>query len=283
MIHEGGTTLEAALTFDHAVHFVDKPEQASEELSKLGIHTVTGGRHESIGTYNALTYFDLRYIEWIGVFDPKLLPPYQETHRYGLVDTLAGDGYVEGLSRIALRTERIDELAAHLTGQGLEVVGPIDCSRRRPDGKLLSWKLVFAGLPGEGLPLPFFIQWDDSDEVRRAELTENGTIADHARGPLALEYVAFTVSDLQESVRNWTNWLGLDAGEVVYDDGWKGKKQALRLGSLSLVFIEPEPDGPAWKYLKARGERPFIIGLNSGQDGVTEQYVEIHGSLYHLK
>ncbi|KKO55337.1 VOC family protein [Paenibacillus sp. DMB20] len=272
-----------ALTFDHAVHFVDKPEHLPAELAKLGIHTVTGGRHESIGTYNALTYFDLSYIEWIGIFDPKLLPPYQETHRFGLVDTLAGDGYAKGLSRIALRTERIDELAAHLAGQGLEVVGPIDCSRRRPDGKLLSWKLLFAGLADEGLPLPFFIQWDDSDEARRLDLSSNGTITDHARGSLALDYVAFTVRNLQETVRNWTNWLGLKAGEAVYDDYWKGKKQALHLENLLLMFIEPETDGPAWNVLQERGERPFIIGLNSGQDGVSEQYVEIHGSLYHLR
>ncbi|MFB5675842.1 VOC family protein [Paenibacillus terreus] len=273
----------ARLTFDHAVHFVDKPEHAPAELAKLGIHTVQGGRHESIGTYNALTYFDLRYIEWIGIFDPKLLPPHQETHRYGLVDTLAGDGYVKGLSRIALRTEQIDELAAQLAAQGLEVIGPVDCSRRRPDGKLLQWKLLFAGLPDEGLPLPFFIQWDDSDEARRADLTANGTIADHARGPLALDYVAFTVRDLQETVSQWAKWLSLEAGEAVYDDYWKGKKQALHLGNFQLIFIEPDLEGLAWKYLQARGERPFLVGLNSGLDGVSEQYVEVHGSLYHLR
>ncbi|MET3848759.1 VOC family protein [Paenibacillus sp. OAE614] len=271
------------LTFDHAVHFVNKPEQAPEELAGLGIHTVNGGRHESVGTYNALTYFDLRYIEWIGIFDPKLLPPHQDTQRYGLVDTLAGDDYVEGLSRIALRTEQIDELAEQLAAEGNQVIGPVDCSRRRPDGKLLEWKLLFAGLPDEGLPLPFFIQWNDSDEDRRADLTANGTITDHARGPITLDYVAFTVHDLGKTVTRWTKWLHLEAEEAVYDDYWKGKKQVIDLGSFQLVFLEPDQEGPAREYLQSRGERPFLVGLSSGQEGSPEQYVNIHGSFYHLK
>lgn len=271
------------LTFDHAVHFVNKPEQTLEELAELGIHTVNGGRHESIGTYNALTYFDLRYIEWIGIFDSKLLPPHQDTERYGLIDTLAGDDYVEGLSRIALRTKQIEALAEQLAAEGYQVIGPVDCSRRRPDGKLLEWKLLFAGLPDEGLPLPFFIQWNEADEDRRTDLTANSTITEHDRGPLTLDYVAFTVRDLAKTVSRWTKWLRLEAGEASYDDYWKGKKQAIALGSFQLVFLEPDQEGPAKEYLQSRGERPFLVGLNSGQAGSPEQYVNLHGSFYHLK
>lgn len=270
------------LQFDHAVHFVSKPEDLIAELAELGIHTVQGGRHEGIGTYNSLTYFDLSYIEWIGVFDHQLLPPHQETPRYGLVETLAEDGYTEGLSRIGVRTQRIDELAVHLANQGLEVVGPVDCSRRRPDGKLISWKLLFAGQPEGGLPLPFFIQWDESDETRRAELTQHGTIAEHGRGPLKLDYVAFTVHNLAKTVDNWTKWLGLEAEAPGYDDVWQGKKQTVRLGDVSLVFIEPDQNGTASTFLQKRGERPFALGLTGGAARAVQPYLNLHGSIYHL-
>lgn len=270
------------LKFDHAVHFVDHPGQIPAELAERGIHAVQGGRHEQIGTYNALTYFDLSYIEWIGIFDRQLLPPHRDTEKYGLIETLYKDGYREGLSRIALRTGQIEELAARLAAKGLEVIGPVDCSRKRPDGKLLQWKLLFAGTPEEGLPLPFFIQWEESDEARREDLVLSGTIQEHSLGPVSLQYVAFAVRDLEQTVRDWTDWLALPAEAAVYDDYWKGKKQILQAGEVSLAFIEPDEGGPAWHALQDRGERPFALGLNSGKNREFRQVVQLHAASYQL-
>lgn len=269
------------LRFDHAVHFVTRPEDIPEELARLGIHAVQGGRHESIGTYNALTYFDLSYIEWFGVFDPLLLPPHKGTPRYGLIETLAADGYTEGLSRVLLRTRQIEEVAAHLAAQGLDIVGPIDMSRRRPDGKLISWRLVFAGSPDGETPLPMFIQWDDSDEDRRAELDRHGTIAAHERGPLKLDYVAFAVRNLAKTAADWSRLLGLEASAPSYNEHWQGNSQTIRVGDVSLLLIQPEQGGQAWDVLQQRGERPFAIGLTGSGDG-GEEYVPFHGSVYHL-
>jgi hypothetical protein len=50
------------LSFDHLVWFKHKLENAIQPLSEKGIHVIQGGRHESGGTYNTLSYFDLRYI-----------------------------------------------------------------------------------------------------------------------------------------------------------------------------------------------------------------------------
>ena len=54
-------------TFDHLVWFYKNPEYAINPLSAKGIHAVKGGRHESWGTYNSLSYFDLSYIEFLGI------------------------------------------------------------------------------------------------------------------------------------------------------------------------------------------------------------------------
>lgn len=76
------------LKFDHIVHYVHQPEQVFKALEPYGISAIQGGRHEQIGTYNALSYFDLSYIEWIGVYDHSLLPLGDRTSRYGLIETL---------------------------------------------------------------------------------------------------------------------------------------------------------------------------------------------------
>ncbi|MEK4059935.1 MULTISPECIES: VOC family protein [unclassified Paenibacillus] len=272
------------MKFDHIVHYVNQPEQVFEELKPYGIHAIHGGRHEQIGTYNALSYFDLSYIEWIGVFDHSLLPLGDRTSRYGLIETLAKDGFQEGLSRIALRTHDIEGLAAHLRSQGLEVFGPEACSRRRPDGTLVKWKLLFAGEAGveHGLPLPFFIQWEGEDPERKLELQEAGVILPHERGLLQLREVGFTVSRLQETVEKWAKWFRVHAGEVTYDPILRGNRQTLDLHGTLLSFVEPVEEGPASEALKSRGQRPFLVRLSSGEPGSQEQYVKILGSLYHL-
>ncbi|MBT2289427.1 VOC family protein [Paenibacillus albidus] len=277
-------TIGFTLQFDHVVHYVNQPEQVIEELRPYGISAVHGGRHELIGTYNALSYFDLSYIEWIGVFDHSRLPLGDRTSRYGLIETLAIDSFKEGLSRIALRTHDIEGLAEHLHSQGLEVSGPEEGSRRRPDGTLLKWKLLFAGEAGvqDGLPLPFFIQWEGEEANRKQELQEAGVILPHERGPLQLREVGFTVRRLQETVEKWAEWFRVYAGEVVYDPKLKGNRQTLDLHGTLLSFVEPVEEGLAAEALKSRGQRPFLVGLSSGGPGSKQEYVDIHGSLYYL-
>ena len=60
-----------AFCFDHLVHFVENPNEAIEVLKEKGIHAIKGGEHQNGQTYNTLSYFDLSYIEFIGVFDKQ--------------------------------------------------------------------------------------------------------------------------------------------------------------------------------------------------------------------
>ena len=56
----------------------------------------------------------------------------------------------------------VDRVAREVREAGLEVSGPRDGSRARPDGRVLRWRIVVVSTPlggGDVDPIPFFIQW----------------------------------------------------------------------------------------------------------------------------
>jgi len=58
----------------------------------------------------------------------------------------------------AVHTKDIDGLAVKLRNSGIEIVGPLPGSRKRPDGRVLRWKRLMLTNDFHGL-LPFFIEW----------------------------------------------------------------------------------------------------------------------------
>ena len=62
-----------SLQFDHFVHLTPDPTEAAKDFQKIGLHAVQGGKHEKLGTYNTLSYFDLSYVDLIGIFDEALV------------------------------------------------------------------------------------------------------------------------------------------------------------------------------------------------------------------
>ncbi|NLY80131.1 MAG: VOC family protein [Lysinibacillus sp.] len=181
---------------DHIVHFVNKPESMVVKTKEMGLHTVEGGKHEMWGTYNSLCYFGLSYIEFIGVFDEALIEksaqiPYTLHHSYKKRNN------ANGLTRIALRTTTIDKDAEQLREAGFEVIGPDSFSRVRPDGSVLTWKLLHFGKKDLLFDFPFLIQWDGTDEERYEALVNNGTIQQHPLGNLQIDEVSFEVKDLK--------------------------------------------------------------------------------------
>ncbi len=245
---------------DHIVHFVKSPEEALEKFKTRGLHAVEGGKHENLGTYNALSYFGLSYIELIGLFD-KQLTDSGAGIKYSLRDTFRNDHYVDGLSRIALRTTDIEAEAERFRNLGLEVNGPDAMNRIRPDGSLVSWKLLYVGDPSENLELPFFIQWDEGDEERQEDLTNRGIISDHSTGNVKIASVGFTVHNLEETVEKWSNYLGLDSGEIFVDESLNANAQKLRLPGVDLIFYSPNGEGIVAKTLDNRGEKPFLVNF----------------------
>lgn len=266
-----------AVIFDHLVHFVEDPKVAIEELKAYGIHAVEGGAHEKLGTYNSLSYFDLSYIEFLGTYDRTLVE--QTEHLpYSLQETIVLDQFVEGFSRFAVRTTNIDQDAQKFREKGLQVNGPIPYSRKRPDGSLIEWQLLFVGDNQNDLPLPFIIQWNESDEERRNEQIKKQVIVPHPAG-IAFSHVMFAVKDVDYTIEKWSNLLGLKAGDGYIDEKLQARCQTLELEGGNLVFCSPIGDGIVSEILEKRGEKPFQVNFSGGNRDVT---FNLLGGIYNI-
>ncbi|WP_353463450.1 VOC family protein [Mammaliicoccus sciuri] len=190
------------LKFDHIIHYVDGIE--SIEFPHQYIQAIQGGKHTQLGTYNQLSYIDLHYIEWIDVFDAALARSYAHTEegRLSFANIFKDTHVQEGFKRICLRTQDIDSMKTHLEQFDLDIVGPIEMSRTKPDGTTIQWQLLYLD-DKQDLNLPFIIQWGESDEQREASLEDN------FHNNLSIDEVTIQVSNLHESSQNWQSWYGL--------------------------------------------------------------------------
>lgn len=266
-----------SLQFDHFVHLTPDPTKAAKAFQKLGLHAVQGGEHEKLGTYNTLSYFGLSYVELIGIFDEAVVKEVGSV-KYSLRDTFIENNLQSGPQRIALRSENLQELADHFKAQGLEVNGPTEFSRKRPDGTLITWKLLFAGTEDESLRLPFFIEWDEKDNERYADLTERGVIAPHALGNIQVDGAAFAVRNIEETAARWSELLQLEKGVSYEDEEWNAKVQRLTLQGGDIVLYEPLGAGVVTDVLEAGGERLFALQFK----GATQKTEKIINTLYRF-
>src|SRR5215207_4000085 len=126
--------------FDHAVIAVADLERAIEAYRALGFDVSPGGRHENRGTHNALIRFGgADYVELLGVYDReravesglngRTLAEFVRDRQGGLV----GHCYA---------TDDSEAEADRMREAGLEMVGPFEMRRKRPDGRALTWRLL---------------------------------------------------------------------------------------------------------------------------------------------
>ncbi|MBD8520574.1 VOC family protein [Lysinibacillus fusiformis] len=194
------------LYFDHLVHQVESPENIKVFFNKRNVHTVNGGQHTMWGTYNTLSYFGLSYIEQIAIYDRDLFEQ-AALYPYSLHYTFKRDHERQGFSRIALRTKNIEDEGQRLRALGYEVYGPDACSRTRPDGTIIEWKLLHFGKSGLSVDFPFLIEWADDDEERLAQLKASGAIDE--KQAITMESIQFFVKDVEETVQLWQKVLQL--------------------------------------------------------------------------
>ena len=57
------------LKWDHAVQFVNQPDEAIATFAGQGLNAFAGGRPPGWGTWNALSYFGLTFIEFLAIYD----------------------------------------------------------------------------------------------------------------------------------------------------------------------------------------------------------------------
>jgi hypothetical protein len=162
-----------------------------------GVRAAFGGVHPGQGTQNALLSLgDRRYLEIIAP-DPKQ----------------SGAGDFRGLKGLseprlvgwAAHPGDIQALAARLAKASVAANGPFPGSRKRPDGRVLNWKILSLKDDASHL-LPFFIEWS-ADSLHPS--------ADSPKGCSLLSFETATPDP--DALAKQTDLLGLDLPIVKAD------------------------------------------------------------------
>lgn len=188
------------LRFDHVILAVEGLQSAANDLlDEHGLDSVEGGRHSGHGTANRLVPLGRDYLELVAVVDQ----PEAERSPFGRwVSSHSLPGSWAGL---CLRTADIGALAERLD------LTPIPMSRTRPDGLVLSWRLLGMEVALER-GLPFFIEWDVPPESHPGR-----SAASHRSTPRGISWVE--LGDDRGLVPEWLGLHGLDVRIVDGDPG----------------------------------------------------------------
>ncbi|MFD1019296.1 VOC family protein [Thalassobacillus hwangdonensis] len=152
------------LAFDHLVIASKNPEKTFEEAKeKHQWKGAKGGHHEPWGTYNYLSHFrNNSYIEWIGIED------YEKafTSDNPLIQHLARsiDERDGRPIHFALRTNDMDAILREWETKRVAYSGPFPGSRKKADGTMLKWRMLFPEGPTVETLLPFLIEWDGDNQ-----------------------------------------------------------------------------------------------------------------------
>ncbi|MEK4229143.1 VOC family protein [Solibacillus sp. FSL H8-0538] len=248
---------------DHIVHFVEQPEQAMAQLIEEGLHVVAGGKHEMWGTYNALCYFGTTYVELIGIYDEDLFTEAAKTN-YTLHASHEKRKRASGLTRFALRTYAIEEDAEKFRAAGFDVIGPETYSRTRPDESVVRWQLLHIGHPDSKIEYPFFIQWEEDDATRLADMEERGIITPHPAGQIEIEEVSYIIDNFKP-VKLMSTLCGVDM-TVNIDKELNAEVATVHVEGGKLVFYRPLGEGDVWEALLEHGQGLYNIVLNGAEE-----------------
>jgi Glyoxalase-like domain len=184
---------------------LDRGVQLVEEST--GVRPAIGGVHPGRGTRNALLSLgERRYLEVIAP-DPKQ----SEIVHYPQLRSMIEPRLIGW----AVHPPDIAAVAKQLRENKIAFTGPDDGSRKRPDGRVLTWKTVNLADDRHGL-LPFFIEWSA------------GTVhpsADAAKG-CTLDYFEVMSIDSEELAATFKR-IGLD---VTVERSDKARLRALITG-----------------------------------------------------
>jgi catechol 2,3-dioxygenase-like lactoylglutathione lyase family enzyme len=236
---------------DHVVIGVRDLAGAMERYRQAGFQVDEGGRHTGRGTRNALIRFGLDYLELITV-DDELEALATGGNSAALARRLKQEEEV--LAGFALATTDIEALAARFQEGGLEATGPASMARLRPDGRVLSWRLLIPLGTSWFTPWPFFIQWDDPDDVRMTVERPRT----HPNGVIGVARVRIGLSDLDRAAAIYGDVFGL-AGAGEHD----ARGRTFRLGQFGIDLIAPRTStGPTAPLSAARqAEGVFEVTL----------------------
>ncbi|WP_084780288.1 VOC family protein [Bacillus massilinigeriensis] len=263
------------LELDHIVHYVKDPEFMQKSFSNLGFSTVKGGRHLNWGTYNSLCYFSNGcYLEWIGIDNIDIA----KNSENPLIKQIVEDEQLgEGFTQVAFRTNEINLLATRLKEKGQEVIGPVPGCRRREDGSLIEWSMLFLAQAPHECRYPFFIQWGEEDAERRAQIQP---LTEHKVGLAKVKAIYFAVQDSKTIADEWGSLLDIEKMISFKIENWNAIGYQLDVGGIEVNFCEPIGDGLLEKEMIKRGQKPFMCEISNINISGKQ---EISGGRYSLK
>ena len=170
---------------DHIVIAVRDLAAASDDYARLGFTVTPGGEHTGGATHNALISFaDGAYFELIAFREPDRPQEHKWWARFA-----KGEGTVD----FALLSESVDFEGDRLKQAGIEIDGPHDGGRLRPDGQRIAWRNL--GLAATGAPLPFMIE----DVTTRDLRVPTGAATEHELGVTGIAGLILLVDDLDRA------------------------------------------------------------------------------------
>jgi hypothetical protein len=173
----------------------------------VGVRAAIGGVHPGRGTRNALLSLgERRYLEIIA---PD--PAQSEIVHYPQLRSM----FDPRLIGWAVHPPDIAAIAKQLRENKITFTGPDDGSRKRPDGRVLTWKTVNLADDRHGL-LPFFIEWS-ADSVHPSTDAPKGCTLDY------FEVMSVDPEELASTVKR----IGLD---VAVEHSDKTRLRALITG-----------------------------------------------------
>jgi hypothetical protein len=205
---------------DHLVILVTDLDAAAADYTRLGFTVVTGGEHADGASHNKLVSFaDGCYLELIAF---KRAAPQHMWWRH----TAAGAGLID----FALLPSTTPEAVAEARARGLELHGPRDGGRLRPDGVRLEWQTATAATDD----LPFLC----GDVTPRDLRVPHGAAHHHANGATGVAEVHVAVRAHPARARRYRQLLG---SEPTFVDG----RPTFALGAGTIVLRSPRADAEA--------------------------------------
>jgi catechol 2,3-dioxygenase-like lactoylglutathione lyase family enzyme len=220
-------------SIDHIVILVRELETAIADYTALGFTVAPGGEHTGGATHNALVAFaDGSYLELIAF--RREAPDH---HWWPKV--AAGPGLID----YALLPDDIAADVAAARERGLDIAGPFDGGRVRPDGVRIAWQTARPLAP----ELPFLC----ADVTPRDLRVPSGRFTQHPCGAIGIASLSVAVADLAASAARYRALLGVDAADA---------EASFRLNEAQILLVNGGA-GDAAEQLASRGEGPMALAL----------------------
>lgn len=258
---------------DHIVIVARDLARASADFQDAGFTVTPGGEHVGGATHNALISFaDGTYFELIAFKEPDRPQAHKWWSRLALGEGLTD--YALGSTDLAADAEAIRE-------RGLELVGPVDGGRQRPDGARLQWRTILLGRGAsssdEEAALPFIIE----DVTPRDRRVPGGAATAHRLPATGVAGLTLVVSDLVKTGERLEAVLNAKGTPASTRPAIEGRALRFPVGRQWLELLRPaSPSTPAGDYLRRFGDGPYEVVLSAGEPGEPGTGSLIEGALH---